>query len=240
MTSPANISGAATPWIGDRLYDPVENVVSFLTTGYPIRLVARTDALTWSVPEGTARTFGGKSAFESGLTRITVTASIEAWLFPKLEQEPVHEVVLLLDRALGTASSIELILRRAQNGLRPDIRILRGALAGYPQTYAGFAFPRHKPEARRVSFEINGAIIFLDFDRAGQPSAIGRDQARWRASGHVLHVAPGIWAVAWRTPRTVAMALVNETAGVVNGLMLDVARNAATPFGVHTNVIRSE
>jgi hypothetical protein len=240
VTTPPDVSGgASTPWIGDVIRHRAEDVVSFQGTDYPIRLVASADTLVWSVPEGTARASSGKSSFESGLARFAITPSVEVWRFPKLEQEPVHEVVLLLDRAQGTAASVELVLRSAKSGLRPDIRILRGTLAGYPQAYGGFAFPRHKPGTARLSFGTDGAAAFLEFDRTGQPSAIGRADVTSRASGHVLLAAPGVWAVAWRTTGSVAFALIDEGAGVVNGETLAVGRDGVRSFGMHTDIIRS-
>jgi hypothetical protein len=231
--------GASTPWIGDVIRARAEDVVSFRGTDYPIRMVAAADTLVWSVPERTARAAAGKTSFESGLARFAITPSVEVWRFPKLEQEPVHEVVLLLDREQGTAASVELVLRSGKSGLRPDIRILRGTLAGYPRAYGGFAFPRYKPGTPRVSFGADGGAPFLDFDRTGQPSAFGRADAASRASGHALLVAPEVWAVAWRTTGSVAFALIDEGAGVVNGETLTVGRGGATIFGMRAGVIRS-
>lgn len=238
-TLPHFIGGEPTPWIGEPVRDRAEDVVSFDGFAYPIRMDAVGDNLVWSVPEGTAQVLGTRSSFESGVERFAIRPSIETWRFPKLEREPVHEVILLLDRKQGTATSVELMLRSTTRGPRPDIRILRGTLAGYPQAYGGFAFPRFKPGARRVSFGSGGATTFLDFDQTGQPSAVGRADTRWRASGHVLLVAPDVWAVVWRTTGTVAIALLDESAGIVNGEAVTVGDDGATTFGIRTEVVRS-
>jgi len=238
-TLPEFIGGEPTPWIGDLVRDQVQDVVSFEGFGYPIRMDAVGDNLVWSVPEATARALGRRSSFESRVERFAVSPSVEVWRFPKLEREPVHEVILLLDRKQGTAASLELVLRSTKQGSHPDLRILRGTLAGYPQAYSGFAFPRYKPGERRVSIGSSDATWFLEFDRTGQPSAVGRTRTRWRASGHVLVVAPGVWAVVWRTAGTVAFALLDEIAGVVNGEAVSVGQDGASTFGIRTEFVRS-
>ena len=239
MTRLADFGGVPTPWVGELIRDPVVDLVSFDGTPYPIRLDASAGRLVWSVPERVADKSAGKSSFESGLERYALTPTVEVWRFPKLEQAPVHEVVLLVDREQGTAASVELLLRSTTNGLRPDMRILRGTLAGYPNAYGGFAFPRYRPGVRQASFDVDGATSSITFDQTGQPSAVGRADVTVRSSGHVLSVAPDVWAVVWRSTGAVAIAIVDEAAGVVNGQTLAIGLNGVSTFGIRTDVIRS-
>jgi hypothetical protein len=232
-----SVGGVPSPWIGDRLTESVVDVLSFDGQNYPIRMDATAEALVWTVPDHVASLRGTKASFESSLDRVTVAGSVEAWRFPKLEQEPLHEVVVLLDREQGTAISLELVLRSAPTRLRPAIRVLRGTIAGYPSAYGGFAFPRFRPTARRVSFVADGIVSFIDFDRAGQPSAVGRGDGRVRASGHVVTVSPDAWAVIWHSSNAVGLVLFDERASVVNGQTLEADTRAATTFGVRSDIV---
>jgi hypothetical protein len=43
----------------------------------------------------------------------------------------------------------------------------------------------------------------------------------------------------WRTTGTVAIALLDESAGIVNGEAVTVGDDGATTFGIRTEVVRS-
>jgi hypothetical protein len=236
LTPRLESGGAGESWIGIPLYGRADEEMSFLGTSYPVRMRAVGKALVWSVPEGSPQASGGKSSFESGLLRFAVTSTVEAWCFPKLEREKKHEIVMFIDRQNGTAASLEIMLNPAKSGQRPAITVLRGALLGNTAAYGGFAFPRHRPVGRRVSFGHDAASAFIDFDRSGQPSAIGRANATSRASGHALRVAPDVWAAVWRTADSAGITLCDERGGIVNGATVTSGHEQTMSFGIRSKL----
>lgn len=239
--TPTPLGGNAVgPWIGDRIQDRAEDVISFLGTAYAIRLVAAADSLTWSVPEGTPQTRDGRSSFESAVERFALTATIEVWRFPKLERGHPHEIVLLIDRELGTVASMEIMVQPGARAPRPAMSVLRGTIDGHSTAYAGFAFPRFRPDARRLSFELDAdAPSFIEFDRSGQPSAVGRGDDVRRASGHALQIVSGIWATVWRTADAAGITLFDERAGIINGQSLAAGEMWPMTYGVRARIDRT-
>jgi hypothetical protein len=222
--------------MGIPIREPQVEEISFVSTNYPIFMDAAADTLVWSVPEGTPHAADGKVRFESGLSRFAVASSVEVWRFPKLEREQKHEIAMFIDRESGGVISLEVMLHPTKSGQRPAVSILRGMLGGQPATYAGFTFPRHRPPARTVTFGEEDETVTVHFDRGGQPSRIWRGDVSTRATGHMLHIAPDVWALVWRTTRSAGITLCDEREGTVSGTTVSVGEERTLSFGIRSAI----